>query len=143
MIDKANKMSNVLYSVLGRSCNRMLIGKTFWKGMALPYFLYGQEAILYNKGQIQKLQLTENKAFRTILQVGTSVYSNRSSKRRDRLILHGIQRHQEQNPIPTKYYEGNSKRTDQKNNNRRNQPDRNEMDKISKVIHEQDEIKHR
>ena len=69
MIDKANKMSNVLYSVLGRSCNRMLIGKNFWKGMALPYFLYGQEAILYNKGQIQKLQLTENKAFRTILQV--------------------------------------------------------------------------
>ena len=30
------KLSNQIYSVLGNCCNRMLVGKTYWKVLALP-----------------------------------------------------------------------------------------------------------
>ena len=68
-IEKANKLCNNLYSVLGNSCNRMLIGKTYWKILALPNILYGQEIVIYNKNDIDRLQVIENRAFRYILQV--------------------------------------------------------------------------
>ena len=68
-IEKANKLCNNLYSVLGNSCNRMLIGKTYWKILALPNILYGQEIVIYNKNDIDRLQIIENRAFRYILQV--------------------------------------------------------------------------
>ena len=66
-LGKAQKMSNLLYMVLGNSCNRLLIGKTFWKGLALATFMYGQEVIMYSKADIEKLQRIDNKAYRTIL----------------------------------------------------------------------------
>ena len=53
-IEKANKLCNNLYSVLGNSCNKMLIGKTYWKSLALANFLYCQEIIIFNKTDIQK-----------------------------------------------------------------------------------------
>ena len=68
-IEKANKICNTLYSVLGNSCNKMLIGKTFWKVLAIPNFLYGQEIVIYNKMELGKFQEIENRAFRQILQV--------------------------------------------------------------------------
>ena len=67
----ANKYVNQIYSILGKSCNRMLIGKTFWKGMVLPNLLYGAEVIPFNKVEISKLQVFDNKAFRHILKVPT------------------------------------------------------------------------
>ena len=70
-IEKANKLCNHLFSVLGNSCNRMLIGKTYYKGLALPNILYGQEIVIFNKNDLDKLQIIENRAFRFILQVPT------------------------------------------------------------------------
>ena len=70
-IEKANKLCNNLYSVLGNSCNKMLIGKTYWKSLALANFLYFQEIIIFNKTDLQKLQEIENRAYRHILQVPT------------------------------------------------------------------------
>ena len=37
-IENARKMANITYSVIEKSCNQLLIGKTFWKSIALPYF---------------------------------------------------------------------------------------------------------
>ena len=68
-LDKAQKMSNLLYMTLGNSCNRLLIGKTFWKGLAIPRFMYGQDVILYTKADIESLQRIDNKAYRSILQL--------------------------------------------------------------------------
>ena len=65
-------MANQIFSVLGNCCNSMLIGKTFWKGLALPCLLYGTETISFNKTEIQNLQRLDNKAFRHILGVHTS-----------------------------------------------------------------------
>ena len=67
--EKATKMNNILFSVLGNSCNRLLIGKTFWKGLAIPSFLYAQEILCYNKAEIEKLQREDYKAYRSILQL--------------------------------------------------------------------------
>ena len=66
-INKGIKLSNYMYSIIGGSCNRLLIGKTFWKILALPSVLYGQETILYNTREIDQMQRVENKAYRTIL----------------------------------------------------------------------------
>ena len=49
----------------------MLIGKTYWKALTLANFLCGQEVIIFNKTDLQKLQEIENKGFRHILQVPT------------------------------------------------------------------------
>ena len=47
----------------------MLIGKTFWKGLALANILYGMDIVYLNEAEINKLQVQENKAFRVILRV--------------------------------------------------------------------------
>ena len=62
-------MTNTLYSVLGSACNKMLIGKTFWKGLAMPGFLYAQEVLNYSNSELESLQRADNKAHITILQV--------------------------------------------------------------------------
>ena len=44
-----------------------MIGKVFWKGVALPSLLHSTEAIFLTKDEINKLQTLENKAYRLIL----------------------------------------------------------------------------
>ena len=41
----AEKLANITYSVTSRSCNRMLVGKTYWKSVALPAILYGSNRV--------------------------------------------------------------------------------------------------
>ena len=50
VLKEAERLGSQLYSVLGNCCNRMLIGKTFWKGLALPNLLYASDIMVYNKG---------------------------------------------------------------------------------------------
>lgn len=68
-LNKARRMIAVLYSVLGSCCNRLLIGKTFWKGLALSSFMYGSDIIIYGGNTIGKLQSMDNQAYRHILNV--------------------------------------------------------------------------
>ena len=63
------KMSLVLFSVLGNSCCKLMGGKTFWKGLAIPSFMHCQEVIMYSNAEIEKFQQIDNKAYRTILQL--------------------------------------------------------------------------
>ena len=63
----AQKLSNTTYSVINRSCNRLLIGKTFWKNVALPSILYGSAVIEWNKKEEQQLQTIQNAVSRKIL----------------------------------------------------------------------------
>ena len=67
IINKAHKYINQTASVAARSCNRLMIGKVFWKGVALPSLLHSTEAIFLTKDEINKLQILENKAYRLIL----------------------------------------------------------------------------
>ena len=67
MFKKAFTFTNQTASIAARSCNRLLIGKVFWKGVALPSLLHSMEAIFLTKAELSKLQIIENKVYRIIL----------------------------------------------------------------------------
>ena len=52
---KAYKFINQTASIAARSCNRLMVGKVFWKGVALPSLLHSMEAIYLTKAEINKL----------------------------------------------------------------------------------------
>ena len=66
--NKAKKMTNILHSVVARTYMRVKIGKTYWKGLAMPIFLYGAEVIDYNQSDLKQLQTIDNKAYTIIIQ---------------------------------------------------------------------------
>ena len=73
IIQKAQKMANITYSVIERSCNKLLIGKTFWKSIVLPSILYSTNIINLTEDNINELQKIENSVYRSIL--GAAHYS--------------------------------------------------------------------
>ena len=66
-MEKAQQLANTTYSVIARSCNKLLIGKTFWKNVAMPSILYGINVINMTETDIQHLQRIENGVYRQIL----------------------------------------------------------------------------
>ncbi|MEL6606481.1 MAG: reverse transcriptase family protein, partial [Cyanobacteria bacterium J06614_10] len=66
-IEKAEKMANMTYPIIAKSCNKILIGKTYWKQVALPSILFGSNIINYNETEINRLQRIENGVARKIL----------------------------------------------------------------------------
>ena len=45
MTAKAQNLANLTYSLIEKSCNKIMIGKTYWKSVAIPSILHG---ILYS-----------------------------------------------------------------------------------------------
>ena len=58
----------MMYSTMAYACNRILVGKTFWKFVAMPSLLFASEVVEYNKTEIQTLEEIDD-IFRTILEV--------------------------------------------------------------------------
>ena len=50
-IKMAEKMANVTYSVVGRACDRLPIGKTFWRSVVLPSVLSASSSVRWWYGQ--------------------------------------------------------------------------------------------
>ena len=67
MIKKAHKLSNMTYSIISKSCNKIMIGKTYWKSIALPAILYGVNVMTLTETEIKQLQTIENGVYRKIL----------------------------------------------------------------------------
>ena len=67
IVEKGRKMSNLTYSVIEKSCHRVIIGKAYWKGVVLPSVLYGAEVMEMRESDLQGLQRTENGALRRML----------------------------------------------------------------------------
>ena len=67
MMLKLQRMMNLTSSVIERSVNRMLIGKTYWKSMVLPSILYASGVMDIRKGEVEKMQIFENSVLRRIL----------------------------------------------------------------------------
>ena len=76
IFNEAIKFRNQLFSVLGNCCNRLLFGKTYWKGLILPNLLYGNDVITFNKNELERLQKHDNAAYRIMLQL--PIYTARS-----------------------------------------------------------------
>ena len=53
--------------MLSQSCNKILIGKTFWKDICLPAILYVSGILGYTKIEIEELQRIENSVYRQIM----------------------------------------------------------------------------
>ena len=67
MIERATKLALQTYSVIDRSCNKVLMGKLFWKSIVLPSILLGAGLMDFTKDQIERLQRVENSVYRKIL----------------------------------------------------------------------------
>ena len=59
----ANRYMSQTASVAAKSCNRLMIGKVFWKSASLPSMLHSTEAIFLTKEETNKLRITENKVY--------------------------------------------------------------------------------
>ena len=68
-LNKARHRSNLMPAVIAKSCNKILIGKAYWKNAALPSVMHGTEIACFTKKQISDLQTEENKAFRYTVNV--------------------------------------------------------------------------
>ena len=66
-IKLARKLMNLTYTVFSNSSNRLIIGKTYWKNVALPSILHGSQVIVWNKVELETLQKIENNVWRHIL----------------------------------------------------------------------------
>ena len=78
-IEKARRLANSTYSITSRSCNKVLIGKTYWKEICLPAILYASGIMGYTKAEIANLQRIENSVYRHIL--GAPAYAQTPSLR--------------------------------------------------------------
>ena len=67
MLTKARKMANLTYCIIEKSCNKLLIGKTYWKNIILPSILYGTNIINLSEDDIRELQTIEYGVYRSIL----------------------------------------------------------------------------
>lgn len=79
MLKKAQKLANATYSIIERSCNKLMVGKAYWKNLALPSILHGIEIINLTEQEINKLQTIENSVYRKILNAPS--YATNSSLR--------------------------------------------------------------
>ena len=73
-------------SVIEKSCHRVMMGKTYRKGVVLPSALYGAEVIDMKVEEIDKLQKAENTAV-----IEKNPESTSSNKKRDRNKQHEVE----------------------------------------------------
>lgn len=57
---KARKMAGIIMNSGSRSINKFDVGKSLWKGVAVPYCLYGSEITKYREADITKLEIVQN-----------------------------------------------------------------------------------
>ena len=57
---KARKMTGMILNAGNRSVNKYEVGRSLWKGMAVPYCLYGSEITYYREGDVAKLERAQN-----------------------------------------------------------------------------------
>ena len=73
---KAKQFANMTYSTIAKSCNKILIGKTYWKSVAMPSFLYSSEILEYNEEELKIFQRIDNQVYRAILKLPTYTASS-------------------------------------------------------------------
>jgi len=67
ILNDAQKLANVTSIVIEKSVCRTLIGKTYWKNVAMPSFMHAVDVVSFNSGDVKKLQTIENSVWRRIL----------------------------------------------------------------------------
>ena len=57
---KARKISGMIINAGSRTVNKYEVGRSLWKGMGVPYCLYGSEITYYREGDLARLEKTQN-----------------------------------------------------------------------------------
>ena len=73
IIDKIKRYKPITNQVIETSCNRLLIGKTFWKQVVMTGALHGVGLINLAKTEMDELQVAENEVYRIILKARRNV----------------------------------------------------------------------
>ena len=58
--EKAETIAKHTYAVIERCCNKKIIRKTFWKGVALPSSFMRKQVANLNMTQVNEIQTIEN-----------------------------------------------------------------------------------
>ena len=71
-IQLAEKMAKLTFSVISRSCDKLLIGNTYWKSMVQPRVLSAAAVVVWTREEKRQWQRVDNRVWRQIL--GAPVY---------------------------------------------------------------------
>ena len=55
-IKQARRMANMTYSVMHKSCNKIMTGKVYWKSVVLPAVLTGASVLCWTRSELEVLQ---------------------------------------------------------------------------------------
>ena len=66
-------MANLTFSVISKSCDKLLIGKTYWKSVVQPRVLSAAAVVVWTKEERKLLQRVMIRVWRQIL--GAPVYT--------------------------------------------------------------------
>ena len=61
------------FSVISKSCEKLLIGKTYWKSVVQPTVLSATAMVVWTKEERKQLQIVENMVWTQIL--GAPIYT--------------------------------------------------------------------
>ena len=98
---KSKGLSVMTNSVIEKSFHRVMMGKTYWKGVVLPSAQYGAEVRDMKGEEIDKLQKTREHCNEKNLE-STKEGCTSNNKRIDRNKQHEVENSKEQASIPKK-----------------------------------------
>ena len=101
MMKKIKRLSLMTNSVIEKSCHRVMMGKTYWKGVVLPSALYGAEVNRHERRRNRQIEENREQCNEKNLE-STKVGCTSSNKRRDRNKQHEVENSKEQASIPKK-----------------------------------------
>ena len=52
----AEKMANFTFSIIARFCNKIVVGKTYWKSVAQPMVLSATAVMVWTGGEVERMQ---------------------------------------------------------------------------------------
>ena len=64
MIKTAQRLANLTFSIIEKNCNKLLIGKAYWKNMALPTILYVMGEFLFTARNMEENKETIYKVWK-------------------------------------------------------------------------------
>ena len=101
ILKKTKRFRSMTPTVTARGCNRILLGKTFYKGVVLPTTMYNTEIMYFTDIEVEKIQKEENKLYRYLLnapvhtsiaairgEIGTSCQKTRMIKSKIHYLKH-------------------------------------------------------
>ena len=69
LIKKAEGRATEISSIIETSCNKLLVGKTWWKNVIVPGVLTGVGVLSFTVEQVDRLQVIENRVYRRLMGV--------------------------------------------------------------------------